>query len=263
MSMQERPNVAVTPAVPSRRSHHSDCLRLMTYNVHSCRGHDGRKRPERILEVIRSSNPEVLALQELDGLECVEYLAQNLGMRLFFVAARERASGEGSYGNAILTRLPALLVRAASLPRLRATSEARAAQWVRVATAFGYVDVVNTHLGLLRDETLLQAESLLGPDWLAAPDLGPYLVLCGDLNARPGSPAYRRLGTRLLDAQLRVPRALPTFPAILPLVRIDHVFTGKALSVEQVQVPSHAGARFASDHRPLSVELSPTPELDS
>jgi endonuclease/exonuclease/phosphatase family metal-dependent hydrolase len=116
-------------------------------------------------------------------------------------------------------------------------------------------------LGLLRDETTLQADSLLGPDWLSAPELGPYSVLCGDLNARPGSPAYRRLCSRLCDAQLSAPRALPTFPAIFPLVRIDHVLTGRAFVVTSVQVPSNAGARLASDHRPLSVELSPATEL--
>lgn len=235
-------------------------LRLTTYNVHGCRGSDGRLRPDRILDVIRQSNPEILALQELDGLGCVEYLAKHLGMELFFVAARARRSGEGSYGNAILTRLPAMLVRAASLPRLHATSEARAAQWVRVATEFGVLDVLNTHLGLLRDETLLQAEALLGPDWLSASELGPYTVLCGDFNARPGSPPYRRLCSRLLDAQLRAPRPLATFPALFPLVRIDHVLTGKGLAIGRVDVPSNVNARLASDHRPLSVDLLPASE---
>lgn len=237
------------------------CLRLTTYNVHGCRGSDGRLRPERILDVIGHSNSEVVALQELDGLECVEFFAKQLKMELFFVAARARRQGEGSYGNAILTRLPAMLVRAASLPRLHATSEARAAQWIRVATEFGLVDVLNTHLGLLRDETTLQADSLLGPDWLSAEELGPYAILCGDFNARPGSPAYRRLCSRLRDAQLSAPRPLPTFPALFPLVRIDHVLAGRALAVRRVHVPSGANARWASDHRPLSVDLFPATEL--
>jgi endonuclease/exonuclease/phosphatase family metal-dependent hydrolase len=238
-----------------------DRLRLTTYNVHGCVGLDGRLRPERVLEVILQLNPEIVALQELDGLECVDYFAKHLGMQLFFVAARPRHRGEGSYGNAILTRLPAMLVRAASLPRLHESSEARAAQWVRIATEFGTVDVLNTHLGLLRDESTLQAETLLGPDWLSAPELGPYVVLCGDFNARPGSPAYRRLCTRLLDAQLRAPRQLATFPAIFPLLRIDHVLTCKALSVSRVEVPSNTNARLASDHRPLTVDLLPGLEL--
>jgi len=245
----------------SERADFADSLRLTTYNVHGCRGSDGRLRPERILDVIGRSDSEVIALQELDGLECVEYFAKELKMELFFVAARPRRSGEGSYGNAILTRLPAMLVRAATLPQLHAASEARAAQWIRVATEFGYVDVMNTHLGLLRDETTLQAESLLGPEWLSATELGPYAVLCGDFNARPGSPAYRRLCSRLRDAQLSAPRPLPTFPALFPLIRIDHVLTGRALSVSRVHVPSNANARWASDHRPLSVDVFPATEI--
>jgi endonuclease/exonuclease/phosphatase family metal-dependent hydrolase len=245
---------------PKLRAPAEMALRLTTYNVHGCRGHDGRLRPERILEVIRQADPEVLALQELDGLECVEYLAERLKMELFFVAARPRHRGEGSYGNAILTRLPAVLIRAASLPRLHETSEARAAQWVRVATEFGLLDVLNTHLGLLRDETMLHAETLLGPDWLAAPELSPYAVLCGDFNARPGSPPYRRLCTRLLDSQLQMPRPLPTFPALFPLVRIDHVLIARALSAVSVHVPSNPSARLASDHRPLTVDVLPVRE---
>jgi len=250
--------------VPQRSAsvprHDPDSLRLTTYNVHGCRGSDGRVRPERILDVIFRSNSEIVALQELDGTSCVEFFAKQLKMELFFVAARPRRKGEGSYGNAILTRLPAMLVRAASLPRLHAASEGRAAQWVRMATEFGTIDVLNTHLGLLRDETTLQAESLLGPEWLSAAELGPYSVLCGDFNARPGSPAYRRLCSRLRDAQLGLPRPLPTFPALFPLVRIDHVLTGRALAVTHVQVPSNANARWASDHRPLTVDLSPVAE---
>jgi endonuclease/exonuclease/phosphatase family metal-dependent hydrolase len=236
-------------------------LRLTTYNVHACRGVDGRLKPERVLGVIRQTRPEIVALQELDGLACAEYLAEELEMELFFVAARPRQRGEGSYGNALLTRLPALLIRAASLPRLHATTEARAAQWIRVATPFGPLDVLNTHLGLLRDETTLQAEALLGPDWLSADQISPYAVLCGDFNARPSSPAYRRLSARLLDAQLAAGRPQPTFPAIFPLIRIDHVFLMKTLCASRVEVPSSPSARVASDHRPLSVELTPAEEL--
>jgi endonuclease/exonuclease/phosphatase family metal-dependent hydrolase len=238
-------------------------LRLTTYNVHACRGGDGLLRPERILEVIRRVDAQVVALQELDGADSAEYLAQQLQMELFFVAARPRHRGEGSYGNAVLTRLPALLIRAASLPRLYDTSEARAAQWVRVATPFGPLDVLNTHLGLLRAETTLQADALLGPEWLSAPEISPYAVLCGDFNARPSSLVYRRICSRLVDAQVFMPRPQPTFPAIFPFVRIDHVFLCKILAATSVRVPSDVRARLASDHRPLCVDVAPSQDLQS
>lgn len=40
-------------------------LRVMTYNIHSCKGRDGKIRPERIAAVIRAAGPDVVALQEV------------------------------------------------------------------------------------------------------------------------------------------------------------------------------------------------------
>ena len=46
---------------------HWRTLRVATYNVHRCRGLDGRTSPQRIAEVIRSVEPDVIALQEVIG----------------------------------------------------------------------------------------------------------------------------------------------------------------------------------------------------
>jgi endonuclease/exonuclease/phosphatase family metal-dependent hydrolase len=40
-------------------------LRVMTYNIHSCKGRDGKVRPDRIVQVIREYHPDVVALQEV------------------------------------------------------------------------------------------------------------------------------------------------------------------------------------------------------
>ena len=42
-------------------------LRVATYNVHRCRGLDGRTRPERIAEVLEGISADVIALQEVIG----------------------------------------------------------------------------------------------------------------------------------------------------------------------------------------------------
>jgi endonuclease/exonuclease/phosphatase family metal-dependent hydrolase len=42
-------------------------LRIATYNIHRCRGIDGRTRPERIAAVLRSIDADVVALQEVVG----------------------------------------------------------------------------------------------------------------------------------------------------------------------------------------------------
>ncbi len=62
-------------------------LRVMTYNVHGCVGTDGRHDLERIATVIGESQPDVVALQELDvarprsgGSHQASRIAELLGM---------------------------------------------------------------------------------------------------------------------------------------------------------------------------------------
>lgn len=42
-------------------------LRVVTYNIHKCRGLDGRVRPERIAGVLGELNADIIALQEVTG----------------------------------------------------------------------------------------------------------------------------------------------------------------------------------------------------
>jgi endonuclease/exonuclease/phosphatase family metal-dependent hydrolase len=118
------------------------------------------------------------------------------------------------------------------------------------------VQVLNTHFGLSGRERRAQAEALTGRDWLGHPRCVGPRVLCGDLNAWPRSPAYRRLGEALCDAQAGRGRALSTFPSRWPLLRLDHVFHSPELRVREVRVPRTPLTRRASDHLPLLVELT-------
>jgi endonuclease/exonuclease/phosphatase family metal-dependent hydrolase len=42
-------------------------IRVATYNIHRCRGLDGRTSPSRIADVIRTIDPDIIALQEVVG----------------------------------------------------------------------------------------------------------------------------------------------------------------------------------------------------
>ena len=46
---------------------HWRTLRIATYNIHRCRGLDGRTNPSRVADVIRAIEPDVIALQEVIG----------------------------------------------------------------------------------------------------------------------------------------------------------------------------------------------------
>lgn len=251
--------------------------RILTYNVRRCVGADGRHDLDRIAEVIARCEPDIVALQELDvgrartgHVDQAHEIAHRLEMAFHFHPAMHVE--EERYGDAVLTALPLRLVKAGPLPGLprrrdrlllrRRPIEPRGALWVAIGIGGGVeLQVVNTHLGLLGRERLMQAEALLGGDWLGGhgdPDAqGRLVVLLGDLNALPRSRAYGWLAGRLRDAQRTLPghRPLPTYPARWPLFRIDHVFLGHGLEVQRVEVPRGPLERVASDHLPLVVDL--------
>ena len=241
-------------------------LRLVTYNVHSCVGLDGRLSPERIARVLARLAPDVVALQELDvgrertgGVDQAAAVAEALSMELAFHPTF--ALEEEQFGDAVLSRLPLRLVKAGPLPRLAAL-EPRGALWVELDVGGRALQLVNTHLSLHPVERGRQVAALLGPDWLGDPRAARDAVLCGDLNALPWFPVCRRLARRLRDCQ--VGRADPprtTWGGRFALGRIDHVFADPALEVLHVEVPRDELSRVASDHLPLVVELRLTPAL--
>jgi endonuclease/exonuclease/phosphatase family metal-dependent hydrolase len=233
---------------------------VMTYNVHSCVGRDGKASPERIAAVIAEIDPDIVALQELDfrltrsGLaDQAEMIAACLNMCCHFHPSIELE--EGLYGNAILSKHPLSLVRTGELPTLpgRPDIEKRGALQVEMDLAGRKVCVINSHLGLNRRERLAQSELLLGPEWIGNPACTSPLIFCADLNALPVSRVYRRFRERLRDVQDAAGQAGPrrTYPSLLPLARIDHIFVSAEVAIEGVIVPWTPLTRRASDHLPL------------
>lgn len=240
---------------------------LMTYNVHSCIGIDKKASPERIAEVIAAQRPDVAALQELDmGLsrsgmiDQAETIAGYLNMNFHFHPSF--GMEEGYYGNAVFSRYPMRLVKAGELPSLphRRLPEKRGAIWVKIWVGDTHLNLINTHLGLARREREVQSDMILGPEWLNGPACGRPVILCGDLNASPLSGVYRKIVRRLDDVQRRINghRPLRTWPGVLPMRRIDHIFVSGDISVKGIRVPHTALMRAASDHLPLvgNLEIS-------
>jgi endonuclease/exonuclease/phosphatase family metal-dependent hydrolase len=88
---------------------HWRTLRIATYNIHRCRGLDGRTNPARIAEVIRTIEPDVIALQEVIGAGPssqghAEELGALLGMG--WVMAPTRHIRGAIFGNVVLSRHP-------------------------------------------------------------------------------------------------------------------------------------------------------------
>src|ERR1041385_6684950 len=57
-------------------------VRVVTYNIHRCRGLDRRTRPERIANVLSAIEPDIVALQEVVGAGVTPGHAEALGAAL-------------------------------------------------------------------------------------------------------------------------------------------------------------------------------------
>ncbi len=248
----------------SRPATERGVLRVMTYNVHSCVGIDGKLSPHRIARVIARYGPDVVALQEVDvgrlrtrQADQAQMIGQCLKMNYHYHPAIRIAAEH--YGDCILSRLPMRLVKAGVLPTVpgKDTLEPRGALWVAIDLDGTTIQVVNTHLGLSAREKLLQIRSLLGKDWLGGGLEHEPVVFCGDFNASPLSSVWRLCVRTLRDVQVEVLNRSPrrTWFGHYPVARIDHIFVSSSVEVLRVDIGDDYLARLASDHRPLFAEL--------
>ena len=239
-------------------------LRVATYNVHGCRGMDARRSEQRIAEVIAMLDVDVIGLQELDlnrrrsaGVDQAALIADQLGWHRFFHPALRREDEQ--YGDAILSRYPMKLRKAQELPSVttRVCPESRAAIWMEIETPGGAVQVINTHLGLGRRERFMQAQLLAGPEWLGSATTSDPLILMGDFNSLPSSPAFQILARQLRDVRTLVDPApsLKSFPTRLPLLAVDHILVNEGFDVNSVRIVRNAETKIASDHFPLVADL--------
>jgi endonuclease/exonuclease/phosphatase family metal-dependent hydrolase len=245
--------------------------RIVTYNVHRCIGNDRRLDIGRIADVLAGLEPDIVALQELDvgrrrtgGVDQAHEIALRLDMACHFHAALRVE--EEQYGDAILTCFPERLVQAGPLPGYDPIPrlEPRGALWVEAEIEGQAVHVINTHLGLVPREQQRQAAFLAGPAWLRSPQRQGPTILLGDFNATASSVVYRTFVGQLSAARTLAPAKTPTatFPAQLPVLRIDHLFVSPDIRVTDVFAPFSPLTRAASDHLPLVMdfELGSSPE---
>jgi len=240
-------------------------LRVMSYNVHGCRGMDGRISTDRIARVISRYNPDVISLQELDafrkrssGVAQAERIARRLGM--FFQFHSTLHGKDEQYGRAIISRYPMALIKQEILPNFsnKKVFEPRGVIWVMIDYLGTKINVFNTHLSLLGPVQVLQCKAILGPDWISHPDCKGPVILCGDFNMSPGTPGYKTICNRLRDSQEHNNKGKDpnqTFYAAHPFRRIDYAFITPEFEVKSIKVARTALEKVSSDHLPLVVDL--------
>jgi endonuclease/exonuclease/phosphatase family metal-dependent hydrolase len=228
-------------------------LVLASYNIHRGIGLDGRRDLDRIADVIAEIGPDVIGLQEVirePGAEHADqaaYVASRLGMTV--VMGETRAHGAGTYGNAVLTRLPVLGSARCDLSwRLR---EPRGCLRVDLAVNGSALHIFNCHFGLALRERRDQLR-VLGRFIRESASLAGPRVLMGDFNEWYRGPITRGLRREFSSPMRRMRR---THPAFFPLFALDRIYWDVELEGQTFHVHRSRPARVASDHLPVVVRL--------
>lgn len=228
-------------------------LTIASYNIHKGVGSDGHRAPGRILDVLDEMDADVALVQEADtrlGVRTSVLPHDLLVARGWQVAPlAEQARAIGWHGNALLFRGPARLSHSQriTLPAL----EPRGAVLGDVAWGNRVIRLVGAHLDLSGLARARQMRAIIAAV-ARAPGNPPELVM-GDFNEwRRGGAAVAALARQWRELVLP-----PSFPARLPLGRLDRAFAHPALAVAAAGVHATALARVASDHLPIFVRLAP------
>jgi len=234
-------------------------FRIATYNIHKCRGVDGRVHPERIARVLEEVNADIVSLQEVvshggAGLadHQADYLAGRLG--LFGAMGETRKHHGGAYGNVTLSRWDFKMVRPIDITI--GAHEQRVALRTDIRLGDHILHVFNVHLGTNLGERRQQAIRLVDRDLLRAIDIsGPRMVL-GDFNEWVRGLVTKTLVAEfhLTDLRVHLTRAR-SYPALLPVLHLDHIYFDHHLQVEKAFFHRSRRSLIASDHLPLVADL--------
>jgi endonuclease/exonuclease/phosphatase family metal-dependent hydrolase len=231
-------------------------LRVATYNIHRCRGLDGRTRPDRIAAVLKSIDADVIALQEVIGPGPTtgghaEELGAMLGMGWVMAPARQLRGHQ--FGNAVLSRLP--ISQHLEHDLSWKTCEARRMQRVDITAPACTLHLYNVHLGTAILERRHQAQRLAAivSDRHTS---GPKLVL-GDFNEWMRGLATRTLSEKLNSVDLRNHlKRRRTYPGVFPILHLDHIYYAGRVEIRGIELPRTRLALVASDHLPLVADVT-------
>ncbi len=232
-------------------------VRVATYNIHRCRGMDRRVVPARIIEVLRSVEADVVALQEVigagpTGSGQAEEIGAALGMGWVMGPVRHLRSH--LFGNVVLSRFP--IVHHSQYDLSWRTCESRGSQRADLDLGGGrLLHVYNVHLGTAVLERRYQAPRLAAfvHDHRVP---GPKIIL-GDFNEWMRGLATQTLNALFQSVDIKAHlRSRRTYPGLFPVLHLDHIYYEGAVDVRSVELPRNRLALMASDHLPLVADLT-------
>jgi endonuclease/exonuclease/phosphatase family metal-dependent hydrolase len=232
-------------------------FRVMTYNIHHGAGLDGKVDLQRIADLIKHEQADIVALQEVDkGVartarrDSPAELAALTGMNCVFSNNFHFQGGE--YGNAVLTRFPIKRCSNRHYKMLRPDEQRGLLQAVLDVRGRELV-FLDTHIDYRGDD----AERLLNVAEIVEaiqPYRGQPMILCGDFNDTPESRTHQKIAQEFEDTWLAAGKGDGfTIPAEKPRKRIDFIWISKEPPIEALR--AWVPASEASDHLPVVGEF--------
>lgn len=228
-------------------------ITVASYNIRKSVGLDWRRRPGRILSVLREIDADVVALQEVDrrfGTRVSSLSAEAILDETPYQVVRfgARPQSLGWHGNVLLVRKHWRVHDQKSL--ILPCLEPRGAVQADIEAEHHTIRVVGLHLGLMGRWRALQARAVL--DHLHALESRLPTIIMGDLNE--WNTDARSLRHFAEDHHIVAPG--PSFHSSKPVVSFDRIITSLDLNVVEAGVHMSDTARRASDHLPVWARLS-------
>lgn len=240
----------------------------MTWNIHRAIGVDRRFRPERVIRIIESHDPDIVLLQEVDDgvprsreMDLARELAVTLGYPHVAVGHNVTLR-KGRYGNATLSRYP--ILRERNIDLTVGKWKRRGCQHTAIvlggrAGRSHRLEVFNLHLGLSAHQRQLQVGLLARSRELASMKVGMACLVGGDFND------WRSLLQPILTRNLRFrsatdrslggEKAIATYPSFFPRGPLDRIYYRGPLRLVSARRCRLRLSRIASDHLPIVADF--------
>jgi endonuclease/exonuclease/phosphatase family metal-dependent hydrolase len=218
-------------------------IKVMTYNIHRGVNRDNKLDLDGIVEAIKNSGAEIIALQEVERFSArtkfqdqIGYIADKLSMQYVFGKSVNILNGQ--YGNAILSKYPIEEYEVRELP---SEGEKRTLLKAGLNVFGNKISFYNTHLGLKQGERDLQIEEILK---ITSDDKN--FILAGDFNAKVDK--LGAIAQALIDsASYENNDSKVTFESEGLSERIDYIFASRVFEIKAYEVP----VLNASNHYPV------------
>lgn len=227
---------------------HKERFRIASYNIRKARGLDGKRSPERILEILNRLGADVIVLQEADlrlGARPTavphRLIEAETDFRIVPVARNDVSLGW--HGNAVLVAksLTVKRIERIHLPGF----EPRGAVGVDLDIGAG-ITVLATHLGLMRRDRRAQLHALDAMTRASAD-----AVIAGDFNEWSATRGFEPLLGRF---NVHAPGR--TFHARRPIAALDRIAMTAGVEMCDAGVEQGPLARRASDHLPIWADIA-------